>query len=139
MHDQQIISDAMILNTHLRIDNVLIIGEVYRKQGKYEEALEVYTKSLDIKTRIYGGDVTGDNHLDVAALYNNIGTVYESLGKYEEALEMHSKSLDIKTRILGGDNHPDVAASIKNIGIVYHNKGDRAAATEMYTGIPYIP
>ena len=62
----------------------------------------MYTKSLDIKTRIYGGD----NHLDVAASYNNIGTVYESLGKYEEALEMYTKSLDIMTRILGGDNPP---------------------------------
>jgi hypothetical protein len=27
------------------------------KKGLYEEALEMYTKSLDIKTRILGGDV----------------------------------------------------------------------------------
>jgi tetratricopeptide (TPR) repeat protein len=96
------------------------IALIYDSQGNYEEALEIYTKSLDIKTRIYGGD----NHLDVAASYNNIGTVYESLGKYEEALEMHSKSLDIKTRILGGNNHPDVSASFINIGTVYARKGE---------------
>ncbi len=63
------------------------IAIIYRKQGKYEEALEVYTKSLDIMTRIYGGD----NHLDVAKSYNNIGNVYDSQGKYEEALEYSQK------------------------------------------------
>jgi hypothetical protein len=34
-------------------NNVAII---YRKQGKHEEALEMYTKSLDIMIRIHGGD-----------------------------------------------------------------------------------
>ena len=35
------------------------IANIYDDQGKYEEALEMHTKSLDIKTRMYGGD----NHL----------------------------------------------------------------------------
>jgi hypothetical protein len=34
-------------------NNVAII---YRAQGKYEEALKMHKKSLDIKTRILGGD-----------------------------------------------------------------------------------
>ena len=29
---------------------------IYQKQGKHEEALEMYTKSLDIQTRVHGGD-----------------------------------------------------------------------------------
>ena len=78
------------------------IANIYDDQGKYEEALEMHTKSLDIKTRMYGVD----NHLDVAASYMGLGIVYESLGKYEEALEMYTKSLDIQTRVHGGDNHP---------------------------------
>ena len=32
------------------------IGNVYNRQGKYEEALEYYQKSLDIKIRVVGGD-----------------------------------------------------------------------------------
>ena len=66
-------------------------------QGKYEEALEMHTKSLEIKTRI-----CGDNHPSVGASLNNMANVYETQGKYEKALEMHTKSLDIKTCILGG-------------------------------------
>ncbi len=58
-------------------------------------------QSLTCTTREIFIKVFGQDHLDVAASYNNIGTVYESLGKNEEALEMLSKSLDIRTRILG--------------------------------------
>ena len=102
MHDQQIISDATILNTHLRIDNVLIIGEVYRKQGKYEEALEMLTKSLDIKTHIYGGD----NHPDVAASIKKIGIVYHNKGDRAAATEMFTKAYHIFLKVLG-PHHPE--------------------------------
>jgi tetratricopeptide (TPR) repeat protein len=104
------------------------IGKSTTEQGKYEEALEMYTKSLDIKTRIYGGD----NHLDVAKTrenmaiiydqqghydqalpdvatsFNNIGAVYEKKGDLENALVQHQKALEIRTRVFGSD-HPDVA------------------------------
>ena len=49
------------------------IGAVYRKQGKYEEALEVYTKSLDMMTRIYGGD----NHPSVADSKYNLALLHK--------------------------------------------------------------
>jgi hypothetical protein len=32
------------------------VAIIYKIQGKYEGALEMHTKSLDIKTRILGGD-----------------------------------------------------------------------------------
>jgi hypothetical protein len=41
----------------------------YQQQGKYEEPLEMITNSLEIKTRIYGGD----SHADVAISYLNTG------------------------------------------------------------------
>jgi hypothetical protein len=47
------------------------IANIYKTHGKYEEALEMHTKSLDIMTRIRGGD----SHLDVAASFNNLGEV----------------------------------------------------------------
>jgi tetratricopeptide (TPR) repeat protein len=71
------------------------LGNVYDSLGQYEEALEYYQKSLDIKIRVVGGD-----QLDVAASYNNVAIIYEAQGKREEALAMHAKSLDIRTRIL---------------------------------------
>ncbi len=55
----------------------------------------MHSKSLDIKTRIYGGD-----HLDVATSLMNVGNVLDDMGKYEEALVQHQKSLDIKIRVV---------------------------------------
>ena len=46
------------------------VANIYETQGKYEKALEMLTKSLDIKTRIYG-----DSHLDVAKSLIGIGSV----------------------------------------------------------------
>ena len=63
------------------------IGLVYDRQGKYEEALEYYQKSLDIKIRVVGGD-----HPNVATSYNNIGNVYNRQGQYERALEYYQSS-----------------------------------------------
>ena len=103
------------------------IAIIYKNQGKYEEALEVCTKSLDIKTRIYGGD----NHPDVANSYLGIGNVYDSQGQYERALEYYQKSLDIRIRVFGSD-HPDVAVSYINIGGVYYSQGQYERALEYY-------
>jgi len=32
------------------------MANIYETQGKYEEAFKLHTKSLEIRTRIYGGD-----------------------------------------------------------------------------------
>ena len=60
------------------------IGLVYDSQGKYEEALEMQTKSLDIRTRIYGGN----NHQDVAGSYQNLSAVYQRQGNQVQAKKM---------------------------------------------------
>ena len=41
------------------------IGKVYKRQGKYPEALEMQQKCLEIEEKIYG-----HNHPVVAATYN---------------------------------------------------------------------
>ena len=78
----------------------------------------MYTKSLEINTRIYGGD----NHPDVADSYGNIGVVYEKKGDLENALVQHQKALEMRTRVFGSD-HPDVAVSYSNIAVVNGRQG----------------
>ncbi len=77
------------------------IGAVYDTQGKNEEALEYYQKSLDIKIRVVGGD-----HPDVAASYTNIGIVYGNKGDRAAATEMYTKAYHIYLKKLGPD-HPE--------------------------------
>ena len=78
------------------------IASIYQTQGKYEEALELHSKSLDIKTRIYGGD----NHPDVATSIKNIGIVYHNKGDRAAATEMCTKAYHIFLKVLG-PHHPE--------------------------------
>ena len=55
------------------------IGNVYEDQGKLEEALHHYNKSLQIKIKHYGDE----NHFSLADTYHNIGNVYKTQGNLE--------------------------------------------------------
>ena len=128
---------TMALEGHDSIEVAMTYNNVavlYEAQGKYEEALEMHRKSLDIKTRILGGD-NGDSHAFIAFIadsWNNIGEVLGHMGKYDEALEMLAKSLETRTRIHGVDSHLDVAASYNNVAIIYRKQGKYEEALEMY-------
>ena len=75
------------------------IGSVYERQGKYEEALDQYRRSLEIKTRVFGQD-----HPDVAASYENIGLVFKEQGELEKAKVRFQQAWDIRRTKLGA-NH----------------------------------
>jgi tetratricopeptide (TPR) repeat protein len=58
------------------------IGSVLSNQGKYEEALNHYNKSLEINRKVFGTD----EHAIIATTLSNISKVLSNQGKYEEAL-----------------------------------------------------
>ena len=73
---------------YLYINN---IGLVYADQGKKDEVLEYFNKSLDIvKLKTLGKD-----HLDVATSYGTIGSIYEEQGKYEKVFEYDNKAFKL--------------------------------------------
>ena len=69
---------------------------IYEKKGLYDQALEKYEESLEIKKRI--GDVSGE-----ATSLHQIGMIYELRGSYDDALEKYEEALEIAKRI--GDVH----------------------------------
>ena len=99
------------------------IWNVYRAQGKYDEAFVEYQKGLKIEIRVHGCE-----HDNVANSYNNISNVYSAQGDDENALLQFQK-LTIRMRLLGCDAWPpptrrsratsdatEVAMSYNNIG-----------------------
>ncbi len=64
------------------------MGVVQKKMGKYEEALEVHSKLLEIDILVHGG-----SHLSVAGSYGNLGNVLHDMGKPEEAFVHLQKGL----------------------------------------------
>jgi tetratricopeptide (TPR) repeat protein len=102
------------------------LGWIKDNQGKYEEAVEFYEKSIKIKQK-----TLPPNHPDLAISYNSIGSVYDNMGEYSKALSYCEKVLEIKRKTLP-PNHPDLATSYSNIGGVYKNMGEYSKALSYY-------
>jgi tetratricopeptide (TPR) repeat protein len=98
------------------------LGMVKGNQGKYEEAVGFYEKSIKINQKILP-----PTHSDLAASYNNIGWVYDTMGEYSKALSYYEKALEIFQKTLP-TNHPNLATSCNNIGMVYNNMGEYSKA-----------
>ncbi|CAF1346237.1 unnamed protein product [Adineta steineri] len=94
------------------------LGWIKGDQGKYEEALTFYEKSLAIRHKILPA-----NHLDLAQSYNYIGNVHSDMGNYPKALSSYEKALEIRQQSLP-PTHPDLASSYNNIGNVHRRMGN---------------
>ncbi|CAF4005646.1 unnamed protein product [Adineta steineri] len=98
------------------------LGLIKRNQGKYQEALTFYEKSLSIKQK-----TIPPNYLDLASSYNNIGNVHQCMGNHSKALSFHEKALLARQSLLP-PNHPDLAVSYGNIGNVHQNMSNNSKA-----------
>jgi len=88
------------------------IGQIYKKQAKYLEALDYYRQSIKIFEEI-------KDNVGVSNLYNNIGNIYYDQSDDVKALENYLQSL--KFAELSGDRLRMLSA-LNNIGGVYTNK-----------------
>ncbi|CAF4944605.1 unnamed protein product [Rotaria sp. Silwood1] len=102
------------------------LGMIKDDLGQYNEAIEFYQKSLDIKEK-----TLPPNHPDWAQSYNNIGLVYYNMGEYSKALSSYERALEI-WKIALPPNHPDLAISYSNIGLVYDKMGQYSKALSSY-------
>ena len=83
--------------------------------GKYEQAVEYFKRSLEMRKQIYGDKL----HPNMAGSLNNLGNALNDLGKHDQALEYHERSLEMKKQIYGDKPHPDVAISLNNLGSAF--------------------
>jgi len=94
---------------------------------EHRGALQQYRKALVIREKCLGED-----HLDVAASYQNIGQSLCKLGDFQGALAAYRESLSILESLLG-ENHADVAVAHSLLGNVLHEQGDFQGAMEEYS------
>ena len=98
----------------------------FYQQGKYEEAIGIAKKALDIAEKTLGPD-----HPDVATSLNNLAGLYRAQGQYAKAEPLYQRSLAIREKTLGPD-HPDVATSLNNLAGLYQDQGQYAKAEPLY-------
>src|SRR6266511_363300 len=89
-----------------------------RREGKYDEALQLVERSLEIRERLLGPD-----HPDVATAINSLAILHRQKGQYAKAEQLCRRSLAIRESALGPD-HPHVADSLNNLASIYYNQGD---------------
>jgi signal transduction histidine kinase len=99
------------------------IGLTYKNQGDYSEALDYYSRALNIWEEM------GDRR-NIAGCHINFGTVYALLGNYTEALNHYNASL-IVCKELGFKK--GIAYNYDNMGIIYKNQGQYAKALDNYS------
>ena len=106
-------SEAVTLN---------IIGNIYRFQGEYSQALDYHQQSLALAREV------GARTIEAEAL-GNIGIVFEKQREYSQALNYHQQSLAL-ARELGA--RAIEAETLDNIGLVFENQGEYSQALDYH-------
>jgi nephrocystin-3 len=114
----------------IEIEIKSVLGTVYRRQGKYTEALKVLK---DVLRETIAKD--GRESESVARIYQQLGIVYQNMGQYPQGIHYLSSSSKLREAIWGRE-HPKLAESLKDEGDLYilWSKYDEALAT-LYRGL----
>lgn len=118
--------EVAITRSHLG-HTIVLRGDDGEELMEHRGALQQYRKALVIREKCLGED-----HLDVAASYQNIGESLCKLGDFQGALAAYRESLSILESLLG-ENHADVAAGHSLLGSVLYQQGDFQGAMEEYS------
>ena len=114
------------LNDTAGVSHVLSnIGEIYRLQGKFEEARRFYAESLSLAEAI---TESRDRQAARAHALKGAGTVATWQGDYATARELNQESLTLRREL--GDT-PGVATLLNNLGIIARFQRDLNSARQM--------
>jgi tetratricopeptide (TPR) repeat protein len=105
------------------------LGIAYKSLGQYQEALNFYQQSLEIKREIDVAEGTESDRNGEANSLSNLGNVYCRLGQYQEALNFHQQSLAIRREI---GNRNGEANSLNNLGNVCNLLGQYQEALNFH-------
>ncbi|MGI5376859.1 tetratricopeptide repeat protein [Streptomyces sp. CA-251387] len=87
------------------------LAAAYRSLGRYEDALPLDQKSVEIAERLHG------NHPLTSVSLSNLGRTMEKLGRYDEALELSRRALDISRDTMPAA-HPTNLTNLNNLATV---------------------
>src|SRR5271165_490361 len=96
------------------------------KQGKYQEAIPLAGKAVELAKRVYGPE-----HPNTAQSLNNLAVLYRVMGEYAKAEPLLQEALRIRQKVLG-PAHPDTATCLYNLAVLYDAMGEYAKAEPLY-------
>ena len=102
------------------------LAVVYQYENKYDQALNLYRKALEINERTLGKE-----HPQVAGILNDLAMLSLSQGKYAEAESLFKRAITINEKAYGKENR-DLACNLNNLGLVYRAMGKNALAGTLF-------
>lgn len=100
-------------------------AEELMSQGSYEEASQLYSRSLPLMEKALGPE----DPATVTTL-GNLCSASSYLPAYLDAKPLCTRALALREKVLG-PKHPDVARSLSDLGLVYANEGDFGRAESL--------
>ncbi|CAF4539347.1 unnamed protein product [Rotaria socialis] len=103
-----------------------VIGSIYKDYQQYDNALENYSKGLDVLLKFYHQD-----DLEIAMFHEFISQTYEKQDKIQLAIDSSKECLRIRQKLLP-ESHPTIAETFHNLGELYNAMDDFDKALDMY-------
>ncbi len=115
------------LNDNKEIANFYVkLGEANTNDAKYDNAITLIEKALEIQKEIYG-----EQNIDTARTYNRLGETYGFYGDYDKSIELYEKALSIRNALSKKGEEED-ALIYNNLGVTYWDKGEFDKAMSYY-------
>jgi len=95
---------------HREVYKLFFAGVMYRRAGKYEEAIDRYTKAIDLKPNF-------------SQAFNNRGVVYYNMRKNGKAMADYDKAIEL---------NPNFGKAYNNRGLVYARNEKYGLAIDEY-------
>src|SRR5271166_2525219 len=96
------------------------------KQGKYQEAIPLAEKAVELAKRVYGPEQP-----NTAKSLNNLAELYWRMGEYAKAEPLYQEALRICQKVFGSE-HPNTAAILNNLALLYKDMGEYVKAEPLY-------
>jgi serine/threonine protein kinase/Tfp pilus assembly protein PilF len=102
------------------------LGELYRKQGRFEEAEPLLVEALELKRRF-----VSDDEVSLAISINNLGLMYRDQGRPEDAEPLLEEALELE-RTHRGEEEVGTLTAIHNLALLYLDLGRVDEAAELF-------
>lgn len=88
-------------------------GVIFDLQNEIEKAVDYYSKSLKIRSKI-----VGEENITCAQTMENLAVIYKDLKQYQKAIDLESKVMQMRKKEYGDTSH-EFAMSCFYMGQIY--------------------
>jgi tetratricopeptide (TPR) repeat protein len=105
------------LRPNVQVRNKSKLAGLYVAQGRYQEAGELFLKTIDLGRRA----LPGKRHPDTFHAMNGPAILRTKQGDYDKAAHLFQEVLEGRKEKLGG-KHPETLETIDNIGVLHRER-----------------